>query len=113
MRKLVFLVLLAGCATQPRQPTQAQLAMWSYWSTLCGRPANAENVVYQLQADAALRGCVITHAMQATAAYNATQGPTVLEGLGSVYLEAGRGGRGVTNCTSLQDHTGAWITSCY
>jgi hypothetical protein len=103
MRKLVFLVLLSGCATEPPRPTAAQLAAWSYFAAQCGHSGSGD-IVQALRADAALRGCVTMKAAQADAA---VRRPNVLEEAGNALTPRQQ------SCATRPDYAGGWITSCY
>jgi hypothetical protein len=49
MRKTVLVLLLIGCASEPKQPTQAQLALRAYYSQRCikeGVDPNDQRALY-------------------------------------------------------------------
>lgn len=113
MRKLLVLLVLAGCATEPSSPTDGQLAMWAYWASLCGTKTDYSNIEDALRTDAVLRGCVTTYALRADAAYRAgqTYQPNALEASGQVLMESGRSRQ--QRCDTTPTYGGGSTTTCY
>lgn len=107
MKRLIFLSLLAtGCAAQQeRQALQAQQeqAAIAYLSAMCEKEGFQRDSM-------ALKGCVIAK-VQRLQAMQSLGGPNVLQGMGSVYLEAGRAPQPRT-CSTRPDMSGGWITTC-
>lgn len=112
MRKTVLVLLLIGCASEPRGPTDAHKAMWSYWAGLCGQKADAYNIEYLLRTDAALRGCVTMYAVQADAMYGRSATSEALTEFGTGLQNAAKVPSG-SSCTSRPDGLGGIRTSCY
>ena len=112
MKKLIVFLVLSGCATQG--PTNSQLALWAYFSSLCGQNANYDNIENLLRTNAALRGCVTMHAIKADAAYRAgqTYRPNPIEASGNVLLESASGSKQQT-CDTKPALGGGFTTTCY
>ena len=111
MRKLLFLVLLAGCATEEQlrvrqQQNEARAeAVLAYLVALCEKQGVSRTDTN------AMRGCVMVHIQKADAierAYAQQRFGNALQGMGSVYSAP----RQQQQCTTRPDYAGGWITTC-
>lgn len=102
MKKLIAVVFLSACATQPQQPTEAQKAVLAYYADICTRKGvNPDN-------RDAMRGCIWNTYQRDVHAGVYGGGPSVLQALGSVYSAQGRQGY----CDTYRTLSG-WTTTCY
>ena len=105
MRKLFLLALLAGCATQ-QEPTEAQLALLSYYADMCKRQG------VNVDDEATLKGCILRNYQidVASGIYGRKNNlGDVVQGLGSVYSA---GAIRQTQCESRPDYLGGFVTTC-
>lgn len=106
MKRLLLVLCLAGCAQQPQQPTEAQLAVISYYADICKR---------QGVSDEAMKGCIwATYQRDVNAGvYGRSVGfGDALQGMGSVYSSGAQQPR-QQQCSTRPDYAGGWVTSCY
>lgn len=106
-------LLMLGCAQQPRQPTEGQLALWTYWASQC-RPSqtfDAQTVALALQSDPQLKGCVISHAIKANAAIQGRGQTNAIQEMGSALIQ-GSQRPPQTSCVSTPMPGGGWNTVC-
>lgn len=106
MKKLILLVLLAGCAQQPPQPSEAQLALLSYYADMCKRQG------VNVDDEATLKGCILRNYQidVASGIYGHQNNlGDVVQGLGSVYSA---GAIRQTQCESRPDYLGGFVTTC-
>lgn len=106
MRKLVFVVLLAGCAQEPTEPTEMQLSILGYYADKCEKQGVDPN---NLQAT---KGCIwITYQKDVRSGlFGTNQIGDVMQGMGSVYETAGRRQQ---TCTTSPDYRVGFTTNCY
>lgn len=102
MRKLVLVVLLAGCASeeQLRQRDEQRAAVLAYIVAMC------EQQGIRKENEQAMRGCVMAHIARAS-----SSGSRV----GQALQESGRvlqAPRPSQNCSTRPDYLGGWTTTC-
>ena len=106
MKKLLIcLFVLAGCASEPPQPTQAQLALIAYYADLCKRQGADVND------DAVLKGCIMRNYQIDVSSGLYGRQPTIadaVQGMSNVYGSAVR-----PTCYTSPDYRGGFTTACY
>ena len=106
MKRVLLVIALVGCAQQPRQPTDAQLAVLSYYAHKC------EQQGVNMNDGQVLRGCILSLYQRDVASGLYGRGPSfgdALQGLGSVYSS---GALRQQQCSTRPDYAGGWITTC-
>ena len=106
MKRIILVFLLSGCVSEP-EPTQAQLALIGYYADRCEKQGVDPNNIE------ALRGCVwITYQKDVRSGlFGTNQLGDVMQGMGSVYLEAGR--KSQQTCSTRPDYRGRFTTTCH
>lgn len=106
MKRLLLVLCLAGCAQQPQEPTEGQLALLAYYVEVCKKqgfdPDNIE----------AMRGCILVNNRRDLVTTRQQGLGDVLQGLGSVYSAAGQKPN-QQRCSTRPDYAGGFITDCY
>lgn len=105
MKKLLVVILLSGCAVQ-QEPTEAQLAILSYYADMCKR--QGVDVDDQLT----MKGCILRNYQidVASGIYGRQNNlGDVMQGFGSVYSA---GAVRQTQCDSRPDYLGGFTTTC-
>lgn len=105
MKRLIVVLLLSGCATQ-QEPTEAQIALLSYYADVCKKQG------IDVEDQPTLKGCILRNYQidVASGIYGHQNNlGDVVQGLGSVYSSAGVR---QTQCDTQPNYLGGFSTIC-